>query len=136
MKPDFKLQREPGAPTQLPGPSSCPRAPCPAVLPAPTTAQGHTLPLGLCTCGSSARDATLLQPMATPFLGCSVSPCLPQEAFCVCPMVDSASFDSQGAMYWAVCVFRSPLNLKGYGGAVEGDRTICGLIASCSSKVL
>ena len=52
------------------------------------------------------------------------------------PMVDSASFDSQGAMYRDVCVFRSPLNLKGCGGGVEGDRAICGLIAFCSSKLL
>ena len=31
------------------------------------------------------------------------------------PIVHSASFDSQGAMYRDVCVFRSPLNLKGCG---------------------
>ena len=110
--------------------------PAPAALPALTTAQEHTLPLGLCTCGSSAREPTLLQPTVTPFLGCSMSPRLFQEAFCVCPMVDSASFDSQGAMCWVVCVFRSPLNLKRCGGGVERDRAICGLIVFCSSKVL
>lgn len=79
----FKLRKEPGTTTQLPSPSPCPRTPCPAVLPALATAQEHTLPLGLCTCGSSAREPTLLQPMATQLLGCSMSPHLLQEAFCV-----------------------------------------------------
>lgn len=87
---------------RVPCPAVC--VPCPAVLPAPSTARelhcpwafAHVIPRPGCLHCSSQL------PPARPFLGPSTSPHLLQEAFCVCPVVESASFDSRGAMY---CMF-------------------------------